>query len=58
LGRSHLAQVLLKLHERDQILNCEEKLRMLGNVAAGMHYLASKMFIHRVSRHRQAGVPA
>eukprot|EP00045_Choanoeca_perplexa_P011166 m.117085 g.117085 ORF g.117085 m.117085 type:complete len:762 (+) comp15532_c0_seq2:135-2420(+) len=42
-----LKDLLTTLHDREFILNCEEKLRLLGNVAAGMHYLSTLQFIHR-----------
>ena len=45
-----LKELMQTLHRREFILNCEEKLRLLGNIAAGMHYLALRQFIHRVSR--------
>ena len=43
-----LKDLLSTIHEHEFILNCEEKLRLLGNVAAGMHYLSTLQFIHRV----------
>eukprot|EP00730_Choanoeca_flexa_P001620 TRINITY_DN10712_c0_g1_i3.p1 TRINITY_DN10712_c0_g1~~TRINITY_DN10712_c0_g1_i3.p1 ORF type:complete len:791 (+),score=154.72 TRINITY_DN10712_c0_g1_i3:150-2522(+) len=42
-----LRELLVTLDQHDFILNCEEKLRLLGDVAAGMHYLSTLQFIHR-----------
>ncbi|EDQ91452.1 uncharacterized protein MONBRDRAFT_15403 [Monosiga brevicollis MX1] len=42
-----LRSLLRKLKQEQFVLNVEERLRMMGNIAAGMHYLATKQFIHR-----------